>query len=288
MRTFPSAFGLLLVSVVCLRAQVTVEVLPEQEQFLRDESMHIKVRITNRSGQALELGKTGDWLTFAVENRDDAVVNRLGDVPVAGEFSLESSMVANRRVDLMPYFNLSKPGRYTVTATVKIPQWNEEVASKPKSFEIIRGNTIWEQEFGVPTAQGSPEVRKYALQQAHYLKRLILYVRLTDTAENHIFRVFPVGPIVSFSRQPEAQVDKESNLHLLFQTGARSFTYAMINPEGEIVARQTHDYTSSRPVLRSNDGGKISVAGGVRRMAGDDIPPIVNPAPTNDVKGPKP
>jgi len=32
-------------------------------------------------------------------------------------------------MDLMPYFDLSKPGRYTVTAAVKIKQWNQEVSS---------------------------------------------------------------------------------------------------------------------------------------------------------------
>ena len=286
MRILPSTLGLFLSSVSWLTAQVSVEIIFDQEQFLRDESLPTKVRIINRSGQTLHLGKQPDWLTFSVETRDGAVVSKLNDVPVQEEFSLESSMVAVRQVDLMPCFDLSEPGRYKVSAIVKIKQWNEEVSSKPKPFEIVRGTKIWEQEFGVPDSGGPPEVRKYALQQANYLKRLLLYVRLTDETENHVFKVFPVGPLVSFSH-PEVQLDKQSNLHLLFQTGARAFIYAVINPNGQILMRQTHDYARTRPVLKTQEDGQIFVSGGTRRITADDLPAPSAVRSTNDVQAPK-
>ena len=40
-----------LVSLAGVSGQVTVEVLLEQQQFLRDESVPVKVRVTNRSGR---------------------------------------------------------------------------------------------------------------------------------------------------------------------------------------------------------------------------------------------
>jgi hypothetical protein len=278
--------GLFLASVSWLTAQVTVEIIFDQEQFLRDESLPTKVRITNRSGQTLQLGKEADWLTFAVERRDGSTTSKLSEAPVQEEFSLESSMAAVRRVDLMPYFDLSEPGHYKVTALLKIKQWNEEVSSKPKPFEIVRGTKIWEQEFGVPASGGPPEVRKYALQQANYLKRLLLYVRVTDETENHVFKVFPIGPLVSFSR-PEVQLDKRSNLHLLFQTGAHAFIYAEINPNGQLLVRQTHDYARTRPVLKSQEDGQIVVSGGARRITADDLPASSAASSTNDVPAPK-
>jgi len=64
---------------------------------------------------------------LTIESRDGYFVSPLGEVPVTGEQSVESSMVASRRVDLMPYYDLSKPGRYTVTATVKLKQWKQEI-----------------------------------------------------------------------------------------------------------------------------------------------------------------
>ena len=252
-------------------AQLSVEVVTEQEQFLRDEPLPIKVRITNRSGQKLQFGKDDNWLSFMIESQDGAVVSKLMDVPVIGEFTLESAQMATRQVDLMPCFDLSKPGRYKVSATVKVKEWKDEVGSKPKPIEVTKGTKIWEQTFGVPASSGAPDARKYVLQQAHYQKQLKLYLRLTDINDNKVFRVFPIGQLVSFS-QPEAQLDGSSNLHVLFQTGARSFLFSVINPDGELVIQQTYDYTATRPVLRANEEGRIFVAGGLRRLTKRDVP----------------
>lgn len=252
-------------------AQVSVEVVMDQAQFLRDEPLPVKVRVTNRSGRALQLGQDNEWLAFTVESLDGALVARLSDPPVSGAFALESAEVATRLVNLEPCFELSQPGRYTVAASVRIKEWNEEVTGKPKPFEIVRGVRLWEQPFGVPAREGAPEIRKYILQQASYRKELKLYVRLTDANEHNVFRVFPLGPLVSFS-QPEAQVDKASQLHVLCQTGARAFLFHVINPDGEVVLRQTYDYSTTRPMLRATEDGRIFVAGGIRRVTAGDIP----------------
>ena len=64
--------------------------------------------------------------------------------------------------------------------------------------------------------------------------------------------------MVSFGR-PEPQVDKFSNLHLLYQEGPHSFNYTVINPDGEIIARRTYDYVDKRPRLQPDAEGKILV-----------------------------
>jgi hypothetical protein len=286
MRRFLYIAGLSLLLVLSGRAQVLVEVVLDQERYLRDESLPVKVRITNRSGQTLKLGREDDWLALNVESREGRNVTLLSDIPVKEEFTLPASMVATRRVDIAPHYDLSTPGRYTVTATVKIPEWNDEVPSKSKTFEIVRGANLWEQLVGVPSASGLPEVRKYVLQQAQ-MKQLTLFVRVTDEYENKTYRLMPLGPLVSFSR-PEPQVDKDSNLHLLFQTGARSFSYSVVTPKGDLILRQRHDYTRTRPVLRSGEDARIYVAGGQRLFAADDIPPPVTPSLTNNVSAVRP
>jgi hypothetical protein len=246
----------------------------------------VGVRITNLSGQTLDLGKDKDWLTFSVEARDNFIVPLLDEVPVLGQFSIESTTAATKRIDIAPCFQLTTPGRYTVTARIKIPQWQQELSTKSKPFVISSVRKLWEQEFGVPDSTGAnapPEVRKYALQQAMHLKEKKLYVRVTDALENKIFRVFPVGPVVGPTR-PEPQLDKFGNLHLLFQTGARAFNYSVINPEGQILVRQTHEYTAgSRPALKPDQEGNIRVVGGARRITANDLPPHKS-TPADDVK----
>jgi len=269
-------------SLVAGTAQVTVDIVLDQEQYLRDESLPVKVRITNRSGRALKLGATADWLNFTVENREGHNVARLGDLPVKEEFTVESSMVATRTVDIAPFFNVGLPGRYTVSAEMKIPEWNQQISSKPRNFSVTRGAPLWEQIVGLPgTGSAVPELRKYILQQAN-VKHLTLYVRITDESEHKTFKLVPVGQMVSFSR-PEPQVDKESNLHLLFQSGARSFVYAVVTPAGDIILRQRHDYAGTRPTLRSGDNGRIGVAGGQRFFSRDDVPPPIAMGSTNNV-----
>src|SRR5262245_32759025 len=255
-----------------LSAQVSVEVTLDQDQFLAGETLTAAARIVNNSGQPLQLGAEEGWLTFAIESRDGFIVLKSGDPPVAGEFTLESSRRATKRVDVAPYFNLSRSGRYTIRATVTIKQWDRTITSPPKNFDIIDGARIWEREIGVPQAAGStnlPEVRKYALQQANYLKRLVLYFQLTD-ASGKVYKVFPIGPMLSFG-QPEPQVDKFSNLHLLYQDGPRSFGYVVINPQGTIDVRQTYDFTT-RPRLKMDTEGKVNVSGGARRVTFNDVP----------------
>jgi hypothetical protein len=265
--------GLLIGSLACASAQVTVEVAQDQQQFLPGESLNLRVRITNLSGQVLHLGGEEDWLTFALESREGIVIPKLGEAPVVGPFILESSKVATKRVDLGPYFNITRAGTYQIVATMRIREWNREIVSPPKSFDVIQGVKLWEQEVGVPQQAGGsePEIRRYILQQANYLRGQIrLYLRVTDQFGKP-FRVLVLGPLVSFGR-PEQQVDRSSNLHVLFQDGASSFTYVVCNLQGELTKHESYDYAESRPRLRPDDDGNIAVVGGTRRPSDSDIP----------------
>lgn len=281
-----------------LPAQVSVELLTTQTQYIPGEAIPVLVRISNQSGQTLTMGQDNEWLTVSVEARDGSLVPRLAELPVEGQFTLESSQLGKKVLDIAPGFDLTRQGNYNVTATVKLPQWQRWISSSPLAISIIKANTIWEQECGVPGSNdgsGAPEVRKFALQQANYMKNLRLYVRITDASGTKIFKLINVGSQVSFNT-PEAQIDKTSRLHLLHQTGAKSFCYAVISPNGDLEVLQTHDFVSSRPRLRKDTEGRILVSGGARRMTPQDIPAMAPDfmsstnvmMPTNSMKLPKP
>jgi hypothetical protein len=280
-------------AVTGLAQGVSVELSMDQQYFLPGESLIVKVRVTNYSGQNLNLGQEEDWLTFNIEGRKkDAVVSRLGPVPVKGEYTLESSRTGTKAVELAPYFDLSRPGNYTISAMVKIPQWGRSVQSPTKTFNIIRGSPLWEQEFGVPQLAGvseeRPEIRKYALVQTIHQKHITLYFRLSDEADTRIFKIFPIGPMVSLS-QPEPQLDKFSNLHLLYQITARSFSYSAISPDGLVIARETYDHSDTKPKLRADTDGRIRVVGGVRRFTSEDLPPpSLTSTSSSDAAPPRP
>ena len=275
-----------------VRSQVSVEVAFDQDQFLRGEAIKAAVRITNLSGRDLHLGGEDDWLNFRVESRDGKIVHTSADVPVKGEFVLESGKRATKRVNLEPYFNLGQAGKYSVTAEVRIKDWDEERKSRPTSFYVIEGAKLWEQEFGVPktgaNAGAIPEVRKYTLQQANYVKgQLRLYLRVSDQSGGQVLRTALVGTILSFSH-PEPQVDKESNLHLIYQTWARAFTYSVFNPDGELVKQEIYDYVDSRPRLHVDNNGVISVLGGVKRIEAKETATSLPATPANDLQAAHP
>jgi hypothetical protein len=275
MKTFLTALLGLLVWLPGTFAQMLVEVKLEQGQFLPGEALPVAVRVTNRSGQTVQLGDEPDWLTFSVESRDSFVVSKNGEVPVLETFTLETAKVATKRVDLAPYFALTRPGRYRIVATVRLKSWGAQIASPPKDFDIVEGAPLWTREFGVPASPGlnqPPELRRYALVQANNLhSELRLYFRLSDAAGSRLFKVFPLGQMVSFGR-PEAEVDGRSCLHVLHQNGARTSLYTVINPAGDVVTRKLYDYLEARPKLQLDREGNISVAGGVRRSTRDDLP----------------
>lgn len=273
MRILLLAIGLLFTPSFHATAQISVEVVPDELEYLRDESMFVKVRIVNRSGQALKLGHTADWLTFNVQSQDGHGVEKTGEVPVTGEFTIESSQTAIKTVNLVPHYAFPQPGRYSVSATVKISQWNDDFLSAAKAFHVIRGVGVWEQEFGVPRKEGPPEVRQYSLVRATGMKQTRLYVRITDADDYQVFRVVSMGKVVSFGK-PEAQVDRSSRLHVLFQNGPRSFFYGTFAPDGDCETRQSYDYTATRPTLRVNSAGKVIVVGGERRFMPTDIPAL--------------
>ena len=264
----------LLFSICHLSAQVTVSVLTDQDEFLPGEALPVSARIVNRSGQTLKLGRDNNWLKFSIEGRDGYVVLKTGDVPVKQDFTLESSERATVRVNLAPYFHLPKPGHYFVRATVIIPEWGQEITSDRKPFDVIEGSKLWEQEFGVPRGINStntePEMRRYALQEANYLHDLTLYVQVTGSS-GKLNKVFPIGRMLSFSL-PDPEVDKVSNLHVLYQDGPRTYRYTVINPDGDIIMRQTYGVTT-RPRLMRDSDGFLAVVGGVRHVTHNDIPP---------------
>jgi len=271
-------FGLALLAVFRAAAQVEVELSLDQDQFLPSESLPLAVKITNRSGQQLHLGADADWLTFNLEAADGFVVLKNAEVPVTGAFDLETGQLAIKRVDLQPYFSLTKPGRYRVIATLHIKDWAAQIASPPKSFDVISGAKLWQQDFGVPSAAtGAPEVRKYTLEQANYLKsQLRLYVQVSDSAEALVYKVSALGPMVSFSH-PDSQVDRRSRLNVLWQTGAQGFSYAIVNPDGTIAATEYYENFFSRPRLTVNGDGDIVVQGGTRQPKPSELPIVKAP-----------
>jgi hypothetical protein len=272
MKSLASALAALCLLSAGVRAQVSVEVDLNQETYIPHEECIAEIKVTNFSGRPIKFSGKTDWFDLVVESHDGYIVEKLADPPEAEPFEVPSSARGTRRVNLSKAFNISKIGRYRVVAMVRVPELNLDATSQRKSFDVGGGSKLWEQSFGVPAPAGQPmEVRRYALIQANAGKRLTLYARISDEHDDEVIRVFPLGGLLTFSR-PDAQVDREGRLHVLFQTGAKIFSYNVVAPDGKLVVRQTHQISDTRPALHQREG-VIKVAGGFRMKSHQDIPP---------------
>jgi hypothetical protein len=280
MRKFAILLVLLAAATLPAAAQpngVTAELQIDQDQFMPAEDVPVKVRIVNRSGQPVVLGTDKHWITFSVIGEHEYLVPKLGEMEVLGPFTLLSGQAVTREFNPTPYFGFRRTGRYHLGAIINVRQWKQEIVCKPVDFTVEEGlplPDLGDITVGVPPPPGvtnlAPEVRRYSLLKVSSLDQMRLYFRLTDQS-GRTLRVFPLARMVDFGR-PVARLDSANNLHVLFQTGAHTLTYAALDPDGNLLARQFHEITQSRPSLRLSDDGRVYVGGGVRILTSSDIP----------------
>lgn len=254
-------------------AQVEVEVVMPQDQFLPNENIPVRVRIINHAAETLNFDTT-DWLTYSVEARNGEVMERSPSVVAPHGFEIKPGEMATTHTEVSPSFQLTKTGRYSISTTVTIKQWGRTFSSKPLFFDLVHGNTLWSQEFGVPqaaNAPGAPEVRKYSLVEATLKNQLSLYLRLSDSSGERIYLLKQLGVMMSFSN-PKGLTDSYNFLHVLYQSASRQYRYLVIDPNGEIILRNTYAYTESAPHMKTEEDGSISLLGGARLVADNDIP----------------
>lgn len=264
------AITAILIPQVVAHAQVTAEVILDRQTFIADEAVVAGVKVVNFSGRTLKLGADPKWIRFNLASDTKQVVDKDGDVPMDRAFDLESSNQAIRRANITPYFRFSQPGHYRLSATVTIPGVGE-ITAKPASFDLMSGSRLWEQACGFTPKSGPEETRRFILIRASHNNQMRLYVRVTDAEERRVFQVYPIGTLLTFSA-PEKQIDRHSNLHVLSQFTARAFNYCVIDPNGNLILRQTWDYTANRPILVLDDSGEIMVKGGARHPTASDLP----------------
>ena len=263
-------------------AQVDISLSFKKDFFLADEAMLAELTIVNYSGRSIVLGEKADWLTFSIESSRNKTLSAERPLDIYGRFEIPNAGSGIRRVQLVPAFRLQEQGSYQIKATVVLPELGFKKSSEAVEVNILSANLLWEREFGlVSSADGKPpEIRRYELMRSINEKSIELYVRVSSQYRESIFGVYSLGNVVSFG-EPERQVDRLSNLHVLFQNGARSFRYAIIKPNGEILLQQRWDYTNTRPRLSLGEQGLIEISGGMRQISYDDIP---SPEAMNQVR----
>ncbi len=278
MRTALLLAWLAVVSTVRGDASLSAEIRIDEPVFLPGEDLPAGLRLVNLSGRPVKYAATPDWVTFFVERPGGSAVIQRAELEPTDEFTLESATAGTREWNLASAFDLTTPGTYSISAQVRVPDAGVTLFAPPQTVLVSPGMTLSETTFGRPAPEGGHEVRKYTLIQANRKRDLRLYVSVADEAGLRPWKVTSLERLLSFSR-PEHQLDRESNLHIILQSGAREFSYFTVNPDGELIGRQRHMLIpGSRPRLAAGTNGLVTVAGGARVPLPTDLPPAPPPA----------
>ena len=256
-----------------LHAQIQVELKLKRLQYIAYEPVMATLVIRNLAGRDIELhdSRGQHWFGFEVTGREgQPIAPARADAPEP-PLQVEAGRTISRKLNLTPIYPIHDLGIYHVRANVYFADLDKFFYSQQKVFEVTGARQIWQQTVGLPEAtSGGGNVRTYSLLMNRFPDHTSLYVRVEDKESNVVYATYPLGRIITFA-DPQAEIDRANQLHVLHCSAPRRWTYSHIGLNGELLKQQTFIETRSRPRLLHVADGAVALRGGMR-----DVP--VGPA----------
>ncbi|MDP0492019.1 MAG: hypothetical protein Q7Q71_13295 [Verrucomicrobiota bacterium JB023] len=239
-------------------AQLDVALQLGRRQFMQYEAVPVAVNLTNRAGQELFLHGDGrrPWLNFVVtDQRGTQLTPHGGSNFQAAKVPVGRSVA--RTVDLISMFSLTQRGNYSVYAIVTMPT-GESFRTARVSFSVAPGRLIYQQRVGLGAKAREYRLLTFAPGQTAYI-----YFQAEMVDRKQIVLTYPLGELLPF-RKPEATVDKEGKLHILYLATPNRFMHTLIDARGRVAERTLYGRGAvGEPRLVGFANGEVKVAGGV-------------------------
>ena len=261
-------------------AQIQVELKLPRLQYIAYEPVVVNLTITNRAGREVDLRSTGGqpWFSFEVngnENQSIAPVSTAATEPL----HIAAGKRVTRKINLTPLFGVHDFGTYRVRAHIYFADLNKFFYSQTKVFEISDARPIWQKTVGVPQQEGTAgNIRTYSLMTNRFPDHTSLYVRVEDKDSGVVYATYSLGQVIAFD-QPQAEFDRSNQLHVLYCAAPRTWAYARVGLNGELLSRASFAETKTRPRLVHAEDGLVKVAGGMMdtpmtQTAGENAPKL--------------
>jgi len=257
------------------QGQIQVDLKFKRLQYIAFEPVIATVKITNMAGRDILLRDANDqhWHGFevtATEGRILAPFKEASEPPL----KIAAGASVTRKINLMPLFPISDLGVYHVRANVFFADLNKFFYAPAKVFEVTTARPIWQRTVGDPRGGG---VRTYSLMTNRFPDHTSLYVRVEDKEHSLVYSTFSLGRIISFD-EPQAEVDRRNQLHILQCSAPRVWSYSVIGLDGRLLKHTNYSKTQSSPHLRRGADGMVAVVGGMLDATMARTAPA-NPAP---------
>ena len=287
--TFLTSSAFLLATAA--EAQIQVDLKFKRLQYIAYEPVVATVAITNLAGRDIELHDADgqSWLGFELSGSEEQPIAPLSGAKAEPALKIAAGQRVTRQINLTPLYPVNEFGAYHVRTNVYFADLGKFFYSGTRVFEVTDARPIWQQTVGVPEGTaGSGEVRTYSLMTNRFPDHTSLYVRVQDKDKGVVYATYSLGRIIS-SEQPQAEIDRANQLHVLHCAAPRAWSYARVGLNGELLEHSSFMETKTRPRLLHSANGEIAVRGGVieapARNSASKVPKLSArpPAePTND------
>jgi hypothetical protein len=234
-------------------------------QYIAYEPVVATVAITNLAGRDIELHDADgqSWLGFEITGSEEQPIAALSGANREPPLKIQAGQRVTRQIDLTPLYPVHEYGTYHVRTNVYFADLGKFFYSGTGVFEVTDARPIWQQTVGVPDGvSGSGEVRTYSLMTNRFPDHTSLYVRVQDKDTGVVYATYSLGRTIAFE-QPQAEIDRANQLHVLHCAAPRAWSYARIGLNGELLTHSSFMETQTRPRLVHSGNGEIAVHGGM-------------------------
>jgi hypothetical protein len=264
-RLLAPVLALLCALAPSLHAQINVQMVIPRHLYICYEPIVATVTITNMTGRDLTLADKPPekWFSFEILNAQGLPIP-----PIAQDYHLDPLTIpmgqtVKRKVNLVNLYPVTDYGVYHVRAVVYTADMDKYFASTGAAIEVSEGQSLWQQTVGIPDGQkDAGHYRSYELLSFRQPKDNMLYVRVEDHDAGVVYGTFPLGRLIN-GYPPEAQVDTQSQLHILQMVAPKEYLYTRLSPNAEMLGQQDYTDLKTRPRLKRTADGDVAIGGGI-------------------------
>lgn len=257
--------GFLLILALRAEAQIQIDLKLPRLQYIAYEPVVVTISITNLAGRDIDLRDAGEqvWFGFEITGKEGQPIATASTNTSQPPIHIEAGKRVTQRINLTPLYAVHEYGIYHVRAYIHFADLSRFFYSPRKVFEVTEARPIWQKTVGIPTDISAPgNTRTYSLLTNRFPNHTAIYVRVEDKESGIVYATHSLGRIISFD-EPQAELDRENQLHVLHCAAPRSWTYTQISLNGEVLAHTTLLEARTRPRLIHSADGAVSVRGGV-------------------------
>ena len=208
-------------------AQLEVFLSPARRDYMLGEKVELKVTIVNHTDSSVVLTSTPgrSWLYLEVSHRGEGAVVPTS-IPRYPNLTIMPGSRKSYTISLQPHFRLVREGTYRVRATLRMPDMSTAYSSNSASVNLAQGGTVRNY-----VVQARGQRLDMAVKSLSMGGRVVLFGQVMNADTRLPIGACPLGPYLNFM-PPRILLDRAQNLHVLFQTSAEFFVYAVIDTFG--------------------------------------------------------